>query len=358
MDEPLRRRIKDLWAFGSMADERVRELGTAVLATDAPRAALTLMDREIDAALDALGPLRDSPGPTSSPTGHGAWARPSARTTIMPAKGYSWSDAPRLVAADPAPGLPRWEALAIDAVGNVIEFWGFKHNQGRIWAVLYLRGMSMTATQLEEELGLSKGAVSMLVRDLERWGVVVRIRQPGTGAWHFRAETDLVQMVRRVVQERETAFITRIRANLEEARRLAAASGWGASGWPAWRRWRLSPPAPSARCGSSSGRRGWTSPRSSSPSATGSSGPGADQPSAAGVTRLPRRFDPRRSGAALAARRPARFWDGTSRGRALGPGQRLEIPRSLAGMGVAPAGRPCTGFSSHCARSGSARASP
>jgi len=145
----------------------------------------------------------------------------------MPAKGYSWSDAPRLVAADPAPGLPRWEALAIDAVGNVIEFWGFKHNQGRIWAMLYLRGTSMTATHLEQELGLSKGAVSMLVRDLERWGVVLRIRQPGTGAWHFRAETDLVQMVRRVIQERETAFITRIRADLEEARRLATASGVG-----------------------------------------------------------------------------------------------------------------------------------
>ena len=145
----------------------------------------------------------------------------------MPSKGYSWSDAPRLAASDPSPGLPRWESLAIDAVGNVIEFWGFKHNQGRVWAVLYLRGMSMTANQLEEELGLSKGAVSMLVRDLERWGVVVRIRQPGTGAWHFRAETDLVQMVRRVIQERETAFITRIRADLEEARRLASASGVG-----------------------------------------------------------------------------------------------------------------------------------
>ena len=36
----------------------MRELGTAVLATDAPRAALTLMDREIEAALDALGALR------------------------------------------------------------------------------------------------------------------------------------------------------------------------------------------------------------------------------------------------------------------------------------------------------------
>ena len=145
----------------------------------------------------------------------------------MTAKGYSWSDAPRLGAPEPGQGLPRWETLAIDAVGNVIEFWGFKHNQGRVWALLYLRGTSMSAFQLEDELGLSKGAVSMLVRDLERWGVVLRIRQPGTGAWHYRAETDLVRMVSRVIQEREGAFITRIRADLEEARRLAAAGGAG-----------------------------------------------------------------------------------------------------------------------------------
>ena len=145
----------------------------------------------------------------------------------MTAKGYSWSDAPRLGAPEAGEGLPRWETLAIDAVGNVIEFWGFKHNQGRVWALLYLRGTSMSAPQLEDELGLSKGAVSMLVRDLERWGVVLRIRQPGTGAWHYRAETDLVRMVSRVIQEREGAFITRIRADLEEARRLAAAGGAG-----------------------------------------------------------------------------------------------------------------------------------
>jgi DNA-binding transcriptional regulator GbsR (MarR family) len=146
----------------------------------------------------------------------------------MAAKGYSWSNAPRLAAPDASSGgLPRWEALTTDAVGNVIEFWGFKHNQGRVWALLYLRGTAMSATQLEDELGLSKGAVSMLVRDLERWGVVLRIRQPGTGAWHYRAETDLVRMVSRVIQEREGAFIARVRADLEEARRLAANAGVG-----------------------------------------------------------------------------------------------------------------------------------
>jgi HTH-type transcriptional regulator, glycine betaine synthesis regulator len=140
-------------------------------------------------------------------------------------KGYGWSDAPMVAHGEPrVGGLPHWESIAVEAVGHVIEFWGFKHNQGRVWALLYLRATAMTATQLEEELGLSKGGVSMLVRDLERWGVVHRVRQPGTGAWHYRSETDLVRMVSRVIEERELAFLSRIRAELTEARRVAAAA--------------------------------------------------------------------------------------------------------------------------------------
>lgn len=140
-------------------------------------------------------------------------------------KGFSWSDAPMVSAPEASGGtLPRWESIAVEAVGQVIEFWGFKHNQGRVWALLYLRSTALTATQLEEELGLSKGAVSMLVRDLERWGVVHRFRTPGTGPWRYRAATDLVRMVSRVIEERELAFLSRVRAELAEARRVASAA--------------------------------------------------------------------------------------------------------------------------------------
>ena len=140
-------------------------------------------------------------------------------------KGYGWSDAPMVSPAEPVEGgLPQWESIAVEAVGHVIEFWGFKHNQGRLWALLYLRATAMSATQLEEELGLSKGGVSMLVRDLERWGVVHRVRQPGTGAWRYRSETDLVRMVSRVIEERELAFLSRIRIELAAARRVAASA--------------------------------------------------------------------------------------------------------------------------------------
>lgn len=121
--------------------------------------------------------------------------------------------------------LAPWEAIAIDAVGNVIEFWGFKRNQGRVWALLYLRGEPLTAGELERELELSKGGVSMLLRDLERWGVIRRVRSPQDSAWRYAAETDLIRMVSHVIEEREAGFIERIRADLAEARRLAGEVG-------------------------------------------------------------------------------------------------------------------------------------
>ena len=121
--------------------------------------------------------------------------------------------------------LSAWEAIAIDAVGNVIEFWGFKRNQGRVWALLYLRGEPLTAGELERALELSKGRVSMLLRALERWGVVRRVRSPRESAWGYTAETDLIRMVSHVVEQREASFIERIRADLAEARRLASAQG-------------------------------------------------------------------------------------------------------------------------------------
>lgn len=121
--------------------------------------------------------------------------------------------------------VARWEAIAIDAVGNVIEFWGFKRNQGRVWAFLYLRGEAFSAATIEKQLELSKGGVSMLLRDLERWGVVRRVRAPGESAWRYQAETEFVKMVTRVIEERESQFIGRVRADLAEARRLAGEAG-------------------------------------------------------------------------------------------------------------------------------------
>lgn len=117
--------------------------------------------------------------------------------------------------------LTPWEELVIDAVGNTIDFWHFKRNHGRVWALLYLRGRALTASEVQASLGLSKGAVSMVTRELETWGVVRRVRIPGDAIWRFSAETDLLKMIRRVIAEREAAFVAGVREDLEEAEALA-----------------------------------------------------------------------------------------------------------------------------------------
>jgi DNA-binding transcriptional regulator GbsR (MarR family) len=123
------------------------------------------------------------------------------------------------------PALARWEELAVNAVGQVIEFWGFKRNHGRTWCLLYLRGEPMSAADIQETLQLSKGAVSMISRDLEHWGVAHRVRLGGSKAWHFVAEVDFLQMLRRVLKERELRMVTRVRDDLTDALCFAREEG-------------------------------------------------------------------------------------------------------------------------------------
>ncbi|TVQ90727.1 MAG: transcriptional regulator [Deltaproteobacteria bacterium] len=135
-------------------------------------------------------------------------------------KGYTYRQGDQ----EPSGSLPMWEALVTGAVGDVIEFWGFKRNHGRVWALLYVRNQPMNARELREGLDLSKGAVSMITQDLEHWEVIRRVHLPGNSAWHFVAEVEFMRMISRVLQRREGTLIARVSADLDEALRLASES--------------------------------------------------------------------------------------------------------------------------------------
>jgi len=117
--------------------------------------------------------------------------------------------------------LADWEQRVVNAVGRVIEFWGFKRNHGRVWAFLYMRRESFTSSELQEALDLSKGAVSMITRDLMQWEVVRRRRVSGSQAWHFQAEREFLSMIRNVLQDRELRLIERVEQDLADAARDA-----------------------------------------------------------------------------------------------------------------------------------------
>ena len=122
------------------------------------------------------------------------------------------------VAQRPRPHpLHRAELAVADAVGNLMELWGFRRQLGRIWAVLFLSERPLAAPELCGRLHISTGLLSMSLSELRGWGVVKGVAVPGDRKEHFEAETNIWAMVRRVLAERERQAIQGAREAVEAA---------------------------------------------------------------------------------------------------------------------------------------------
>lgn len=104
-----------------------------------------------------------------------------------------------------------------EAIGRLMQFWGFKRPMGRLWTILYLSPEPVAAADLAETLHMSSGAVSMALSELEKWGAVTRTWIPGDRKDYFVAESSVWKMVRRVVRERELGLVKDFAASLAEA---------------------------------------------------------------------------------------------------------------------------------------------
>lgn len=107
--------------------------------------------------------------------------------------------------------------LLADAIGDVIEHWGFRKVLGRLWTVLYLSEDPLPATDLADRLSLSSGAISMALSELQEWGVVKRVWVPGERREFFVAETDFWKMISKVVSERERYLVSSVRDRIAQA---------------------------------------------------------------------------------------------------------------------------------------------
>lgn len=105
---------------------------------------------------------------------------------------------------------PLWrdaELQAADAVGRLMEFWGFRRHMGRLWTILYLSPEPMTTTELSETLQLSSSAVSLSLGELVRWGAVRKTWRPGERKDFYEAENSVWKLLRRVYERRELNLI-------------------------------------------------------------------------------------------------------------------------------------------------------
>jgi DNA-binding transcriptional regulator GbsR (MarR family) len=113
--------------------------------------------------------------------------------------------------------LARVDLAVADAVGALMELWGFRRQLGRVWTVLFLSDAPLAAPELCDRLRISTGLLSMSLAELRRWGVVRAVAVPGDRKEHFEAETNVWRLVSRVLRERERRAVEEALATFERA---------------------------------------------------------------------------------------------------------------------------------------------
>lgn len=80
--------------------------------------------------------------------------------------------------------------------GRLAQEFGFNRVAGEVLASLYLTEGEASLDELEGELGLSKAAVSLAAAQLERMGLIHRVRKPGDRKRYYRSAEDIGSALR------------------------------------------------------------------------------------------------------------------------------------------------------------------
>ena len=91
----------------------------------------------------------------------------------------------------------------VSGLGRLARFFGFSDVMGRLYGTLLLSPDPLSLDELGDTLEISKGSVSMNMRDLERWGMAKEVWVRGERKKYYTAEPDFWQVIRNVLSSRE-----------------------------------------------------------------------------------------------------------------------------------------------------------
>ena len=113
----------------------------------------------------------------------------------------------------------------IEGVSRISRFWGFPKAMGAVYGAIYLSPDPVTLDWLVDRVGVSKGAASTNVRNLERMGMIHRKIIVGDRKDYYTAETDFWKIIKRILREREKTEFSAALAAVSESLDLVKQAG-------------------------------------------------------------------------------------------------------------------------------------
>jgi DNA-binding transcriptional regulator GbsR (MarR family) len=96
------------------------------------------------------------------------------------------------------------------AVGQFIEYWGFKAIHGKVWTLLYLSKDPLSAVELSRKLQVSKALMSFSIAELLEYEVIKPVGKGIKRTLFFRANPHITSVILNVLRRRERPMMSEI----------------------------------------------------------------------------------------------------------------------------------------------------
>jgi DNA-binding transcriptional regulator GbsR (MarR family) len=108
----------------------------------------------------------------------------------------------------------------IQTWGQLSTHWGINRTMGQIHALLLISPDPLTADQIIDELAISRGNVSMNLRSLLEWGIVMKTFTPGDRKEYFTSEKDIWKMTLQIARERKRRELDPVIVSMQRLREI------------------------------------------------------------------------------------------------------------------------------------------
>ncbi len=86
--------------------------------------------------------------------------------------------------------IDRIHSIIKDGIADTMDIYGVNRSIGQLYATLYLNEHPMNLNELRDELGMSKGSMSIGVRKLMEENIIHRVYRKGERKDLYEAERD------------------------------------------------------------------------------------------------------------------------------------------------------------------------
>lgn len=108
----------------------------------------------------------------------------------------------------------------LESIGHISDAFGLNGFVAKLFGILYLNAKPLSLDELAEALGVSKGNVSINIRELEKWGAVKKIWIRGSRKDYYEAEPEIKKVLIHKIKSSVEKRISEVSDIIKESNRV------------------------------------------------------------------------------------------------------------------------------------------